>query len=73
MFSLSLFPSTSDFRAIVSAGGGPGSNNTLEDVKAAEVIWGCSILKMKGNRVRSNGKKVVQGIIKVPTELIKLH
>jgi hypothetical protein len=68
-----IFPSTVDFRAIVSAGGVPGSDVTLEDVKAAKVIWGCSILKMKGNMVRRNGKKVVQSIIKVPTELIKLH
>ncbi len=28
------FPSTADFRAIVSAGGVPESDNTLEDVKA---------------------------------------
>ncbi len=28
---------------------------------------------MKGNMVRRNGKKVVQSVIKVPTELIKLH
>jgi hypothetical protein len=28
---------------------------------------------MKVNTVRRNGKKVVQSIIKVPTELIKLH
>ncbi len=28
---------------------------------------------MKGNMVRRNGKKVVQSIIKIPTELIKLH
>jgi hypothetical protein len=68
-----IFPSSADFRAIVSAGGVPGSDVTLEDVKAAEVIWGCSVLKMKGNTVRRNGKKVVQSIIKVPTELIKLH
>jgi hypothetical protein len=58
------FPSTVNFRAIVSAGGvpGPGSNVTLEDVKAAEVIWGQSILKMKGNTVRRNGKRIVQSI-----------
>jgi hypothetical protein len=37
------------------------------------VIWGCSVLKIKGNTVRRNSKKVVQSIIKVPTELIKLH
>ena len=47
-----LYPSTSDFRAIVSAGGVPGSDVTLDDVKAAEVIWGRSVLKMKGNMIR---------------------
>ncbi len=35
-----MYPSTSDFRAIVSVGGGPGSDVTTEDVKAADVIWG---------------------------------
>jgi hypothetical protein len=73
LFDKMIFPSTADFRAIVSAGGVPGSDVTIEDVKAAKVIWGCSILKMKGNTVRRNGKKVVQSIIKFPTELIKLH
>ena len=68
-----LYPSTSDFRAIVSAGGVPGSDVTLDDVKAAEVIWGCSDLKMKGNMTRKNGKQMRQSIVKVPTELIKLH
>jgi hypothetical protein len=68
-----IFLSTADFRAIVSAGVVLGSDVTLEDVKAAKVIWGCSVLKMKCNMLRRNGKKVVQNIIKVPTELIKLH
>ena len=31
----------------VSAGGNPGSDVTLEDVKAAEVIWGRSVLKIR--------------------------
>jgi hypothetical protein len=68
-----LCPSTPDYRAIVSAGGVPGSDVTLEDVKAAEVIWGRSVLKMKGNMTRKNGKRMTQSIVKVPTELIKLH
>jgi len=68
-----LCPSTSDYRAIVSAGGVPGSDVTLDDVKAAEVIWGRSVLKMKGNMTRKNGKRMTQSIVKVPTELIKLH
>jgi hypothetical protein len=34
------FPLTSDFRAIVSVGGVLGSDVTIDDVKAAEVIWG---------------------------------
>ncbi len=46
-----IFPSTSDFRAIVSAGGVPGLDVTIDDVKAAEVIWGQSVLKMTGNIV----------------------
>jgi hypothetical protein len=35
-----IFPSTSNFRAIVSAGGVPGLDVTIDDVKAMEVIWG---------------------------------
>jgi hypothetical protein len=34
-----IFPSTSDFRAIVSANGVPGLGVIIDDVKAAEVIW----------------------------------
>jgi hypothetical protein len=73
LFEKMIIPSIADFRAIVSAGGVPCSYVTLEDVKAAKVIWGCSVLKMKGNTVRRNGKRIVQSVIKVPTELIKLH
>ncbi len=35
-----LFLLTSDFRAIVSPGGVPGFDVTLDDVKDMEVIWG---------------------------------
>ena len=35
-----IYPSTADFRAIVAVGGVPGSEVTIDDVKAAEVIWG---------------------------------
>ncbi len=62
-----------DYRAIVSVGGVPGSDVTIKDVKAAEVIWGQSVLKMKGNTVRRNGEHVAQSIVKVPRELIKLQ
>ncbi len=43
-----LFLSIVDFRAVVSAGGVLGSDVTFEDVKAAKVIWGRSVLKIKG-------------------------
>jgi hypothetical protein len=59
-----LCPSTPDYRAIVSAGGIPGSDVTLDDVKATEVIWGRSVLKMKGNMTRKNGKRMTQSIVK---------
>jgi hypothetical protein len=69
-----IYPSTAeDYRAIVSVGGVPGSDVTIEDIKAAEVIWGRSVLKMKGNTVRRNGKRVMQSIVKVLRELIKLQ
>ena len=66
-------PSTADFRAIVSAGSILGCEVMPEDVKTAKVIWGQSVLKMKGNTVRRNAKRLVQSVIKVPSELIKLQ
>ncbi len=57
----------------MSTGGVPGLDVMIDDVKATEVIWGQSVLKMKGNTVRRNGKQVTQSIVKVPTELIKIH
>jgi hypothetical protein len=73
LFKKMIYPSTADFRAIVSAGGISGCKVTPDDVKAAEVIWGRLVLKMKGNMVRRNGKRMAQSIIKVPKELIKLQ
>jgi hypothetical protein len=37
-----IFPSTSNFRAIaiVSTGGVPGTDMTIDDVKVTDVIWG---------------------------------
>jgi hypothetical protein len=68
-----IYPSTADFWAIVSAGGIPGCEVTLDDAKAAEVIWGWSVLKMKGNMVRKKAKGMTQSIVKLLTEFIKLH
>ncbi len=73
LFKKMIYPSTANFRVIVSAGGISGCKVTPDDVKAAEVIWGQSVLKMKGNTVRRNGKRVAQSIIKVPKDLIKLQ
>jgi hypothetical protein len=73
LFEKMIYPSTADFRAIVSAGGISGCEVTPDNVKAAEVIWGQSVLKMKGNTARRNGKRMAQSIIKVPKELINLQ
>jgi hypothetical protein len=51
----------------------PGCEVTTNNAKAAEAIWVQSVLKMKGNTVRKNATRMTQGIVKVPTELIKLH
>jgi hypothetical protein len=66
LFEKMIYPSTADFRAIVSAGGISGCEVTPDNVKATEVIWGRLVLKMKGNTVRRNGKRMAQSIIKVP-------
>jgi hypothetical protein len=73
LYAKLIFPSTFDFRAIVSTGGVLGSDLTTDYVKAADVIWGRSVLKMKGNTVRRNGKGVTQSIVKVTKEFIKLQ
>jgi hypothetical protein len=65
-----MFPSTAEFREIVRAII-PGCDVTPVDAKAAEVIWGCLVLIMKGNTIRRNSKHLVQSVIKVPKELIK--
>ncbi len=68
-----IYPSTADFRAIVAAGKVPGSEVTIDDVMAAEVIWGQSVIKMKGNTVQRGGKCKKQSIVEIPLELIKVH
>ncbi len=73
MYKKLIYHFTSDFRSIVSVGGVPRSDVTTKDVKAADVIWGRSALKMKGNTMRRNSKCVAQSIVKVPKELIKLQ
>jgi hypothetical protein len=73
LYEKMIFPSTADFRAIFSAGGIPECEVTRDDVKTAEVIWSQSVLKMKGNTVRRNANRLVQSVIKVPSELIKLQ
>ncbi len=73
LFEKMIYPSTADFRAIVSAGGISGCKVTPDNVKAAEVIWSQLVLKMKEYTVRRNSKCMEQSIIKVPKELIKLQ
>ncbi len=68
-----MYPSTGEYRVTVSVQGVPGSDVTIKDIKATEVIWGQSVLKMKVNTARKNGKHMVQSIVKVPRELIKLR
>jgi hypothetical protein len=67
-----IFPLKADFREIVRAGI-LGCDVTTADAKAAKVIWGCLVLEMIGNTVRRNAKYLVQSVIKVPKELIKLQ
>ncbi len=40
LFEKMIYPSTADFRAIVSACGISGCKVTPDNVKAAEIIWG---------------------------------
>ncbi len=72
LYEKMIFPSTADFREIVRASI-LGCDVTPADAKATKVIWGCSVLKMKGNTERRNAKRFVLSVIKVPKELIKLQ
>jgi hypothetical protein len=67
-----MFSSMADFREIV-IDSIPGCDVTPAYAKAAKVMWGLLVLKMKGNTVRRNAKRFVQSVIKVPKELIKLQ
>ncbi len=67
-----IFPSTADFREIVRASI-PGCDVTPAVAKATKVIWGGLVLKMKENTVRRKAKHLVQSMIKVPKEHIKLQ
>ncbi len=72
LYKKMIFPSTTDFREIVIASI-PGCVVFPAYANAAKVIWGCLVLKMKGNTVRRNVKCLVKSVIKVPKELIKLQ
>jgi len=67
----SPFPFHGNYESAIKTPTGCGV--TLDNAKAAEVIWGQSVLKMKGNTVRKNAKRMTQSIVKVPTKFIKLH
>ncbi len=73
MYKKLIYPSTTNYRAIVSVRGVPGADVTIEIVNATEAMLGQSVLKMKGNTVRRNGKCMAQSIVNVPRELIKLQ
>jgi hypothetical protein len=72
LYEKMIFLSTADFREIVRAGI-RGCDVTAADARATKVVWGCSVLKMKGNTRKINVKHLVQSVIKVPKELIKLQ
>ncbi len=72
LYEKMIFPSTADFREIVRTSI-PGCDVTPADAKAVKVIQGCLVLKVKGNTLRRNTKRLVQSVIKVPKELIKLQ
>jgi hypothetical protein len=72
LYEKMIFPSTADFRELVRPSI-PGCDVTPTDDKAAKVIWGHSVLNIKGNTIRRNVKHFVQSVIKVPKDLIKLQ
>jgi hypothetical protein len=72
LYEKMIFPSTDDFREIIRASI-LGCDVTPGDAKATKAIWDSLVLKMKGNTIRRNVKCLVQSVIKVPGELIKLQ
>ena len=68
-----LCPSIEDFEAIIGSGGIRGSNLTTDDVKISFKIFGPSVIKDKGNRVRQPARKSNTSIVAVPRELIEAN
>ncbi len=70
MFEALLCPSVEDFGRIIGSGAIKGCKLTTEDANVSFKIFGPSVIKDKGNRVRQPAKKNPTSIIAVPKELI---
>jgi len=66
-----LCPSVEDFNSIIKMGGIKGCKLTTDDAKISFKIFGPSVPKDKGNRVRQAAKRHPTSIIAVPKELIQ--
>jgi hypothetical protein len=66
-----LCPSMEDFETIIGSGSIRGSNLTADDAKISFKIFGPSVIKDKGNRVRQSAKKSNTSIVAVSKELIE--
>ena len=65
-----LCPSVEDFGHIIGSVSIRGSKLTTDDAKISFKIFGPSVIKDKGNRVRQSAKKNPTSIVAVPKELI---
>ena len=66
-----LCPSVEDFGQIIGSGAIRGCKLTMDDADISFKIFGPSVIKEKGSRVRQSAKKNPTSIIAVPRELIK--
>jgi hypothetical protein len=46
---------------------------TIDDVEVASKIWGKNIAALKGKTTRSKSIPVATDLVRVPTELLRLH
>ena len=71
IFEALLCPSMEDFGRIIASGAIKGCKLTTEDANVSFKIFGPSVVKDKGNRVRQTAKKNPTSIVAVPKELIQ--
>jgi hypothetical protein len=67
------YPSTKDFKWVIQSNQIHDCPVTVQDVDAANKIWGKNIAALKGKTTRTKPAHVARDFVKVPKELLELH